>query len=200
MICPYCNKQIGDNNQFCPECGQHLMSGSSQQETSASLYWRKVNKEDTERARQYQAIKDRSTRDGLSYKRKAVITTTIIIVGVVLAALGVMRFNAYQSEMIAQMQSALVGKTFVAHDSYTGAAFFIHHEYWQLSFIDGETLDYSYIETIGPAEDDEKPKYEGTYNYTLSRSIIGTYTIRVNGAAYKLSVKEGNIPTGISRK
>ena len=110
-----------------------------------------------------------------------------------------MQFGKYQNEMTEQVMSELVGKTFTASDSHMEGLGWIHYEYWQLTFKDEDNLDYAYIETVGPREDDEKPVYEGTYSYTLSRSMFGNYTVSVNGTTYKIKVNDSNEPTGISR-
>ena len=44
MICPYCNKQVDGNNQFCPECGQQLIQQSGMNHNS-SAYWASVDKQ-----------------------------------------------------------------------------------------------------------------------------------------------------------
>lgn len=44
MICPYCNKQVGDNNQFCPECGQKLTQQSAMNQASSD-YWASVDRQ-----------------------------------------------------------------------------------------------------------------------------------------------------------
>ena len=73
------------------------------------------------------------------------------------------------------------------------------HEYKQLTFKDENNLDYAYIKTTGPREDDENPQYKGTYGYTITRSVTGNYTIHVNGDTYKLEVNDSNEPTDISQ-
>ena len=44
------------------------------------------------------------------------------------------------------------------------------------------------------------PQYEGTYNYTVSRTITGSYKISTDGKVYELKVNDNNEVTGISRK
>lgn len=197
MICPYCKKQISDNNQFCPECGQNLAVTSGTDSTDT--FWGTVNKEDTERHREYKDITDRGVKNVRDRRNKSMLTVVILLVAVIAAIFGIMQFSKYQNEMTEKVMSELVGQTLTAHDSHMEGLGWIHHEYWQLTFKDEENLDYAYIETIGPREDDEKPVYKGTYSYTLSRSVFGNYTIRVNGTTYKLNVNDSNKPTGISR-
>lgn len=197
MICPYCKKQISDNNQFCPECGQNLAAAS--ENDSANSFWGTVNKEDSERNRKYKDITDRGVKNVRARRHKSMVTAIVLLIAVIAAIFGIMQFSKYQNEMTEQVMSELVGKTLTAHDSHMEGLGWIHHEYWQLTFKDEDNLDYAYIETIGPREDDEKPVYKGTYSYTLSRSVFGNYTVRVNGTTYKLKVNDSNVPTGISR-
>lgn len=70
----------------------------------------------------------------------------------------------------------------------------------QLTFNDESSLDYAFISTTGPKEEDELPQYEGTYNYTVSRTITGSYKISTDGKVYELKVNDNNEVTGISRK
>lgn len=197
MICPYCNKQISDKNQFCPECGQNLATAS--ENNSANSFWRTVNKEDSERNRKYKDITDRGVKNVRDRRRKSIVTAIVLLIAVIAAIFGIMQFGKYQNEMTEQVMSELVGKTFTASDSHMEGLGWIHYEYWQLTFKDEDNLDYAYIETVGPREDDEKPVYEGTYSYTLSRSMFGNYTVSVNGTTYKIKVNDSNEPTGISR-
>lgn len=197
MICPYCNKQISDKNQFCPECGQNLATAS--ENNSANSFWGTVNKEDCERNRKYKDITDRGVKNVRDRRRKSIVTAIVLLIAVIAAIFGIMQFGKYQNEMTEQVMSELVGKTFTASDSHMEGLGWIHYEYWQLTFKDEDNLDYAYIETVGPREDDEKPVYEGTYSYTLSRSMFGNYTVSVNGTTYKIKVNDSNEPTGISR-
>lgn len=197
MICPYCNKQISDKNQFCQECGQNLATAS--ENNSANSFWRTVNKEDSERNRKYKDITDRGVKNVRDRRRKSIVTAIVLLIAVIAAIFGIMQFGKYQNEMTEQVMSELVGKTFTASDSHMEGLGWIHYEYWQLTFKDEDNLDYAYIETVGPREDDEKPVYEGTYSYTLSRSMFGNYTVSVNGTTYKIKVNDSNEPTGISR-
>lgn len=197
MICPYCNKQISDNNQFCPECGQNLATAS--ENNSANSFWGTVNKEDSERNRKYKDITDRGVKNVRDRRHKSIVTAIVFLIAVIAAIIGIMQLSKYQNEMTEKVMCELVGKTLTAHDSHMEGLGWIHHEYWQLTFKDEDNLDYAYIETIGPREDDEKPVYKGTYSYTLSRSVFGNYTVRVNSTTYKLKVNDSNVPTGISR-
>lgn len=197
MICPYCKKQISDNNRFCPECGQNLATAS--ENDSANSFWGTVNKEDSERNRKYKDIADRGIKNVRDRRHKSMATAIVLLIAVIAAIFGIMQFSKYQNEMTKQVMSELVGKTLTAHDSHMEGLGWIYHEYWQLTFKDETNLEYAYIETVGPREDDETPEYKGTYSYSLSRSVFGNYTVKVNGTTYKLKVNDSNVPTSISR-
>ena len=106
----------------------------------------------------------------------------------------------HRLQLIAEMQAQLVGKTLTAHSTHMEGLGWIIHEYSQLTFNDESSLDYAFISTTGPKEEDELPQYEGTYNYTVSRTITGSYKISTDGKVYELKVNDNNEVTGISRK
>lgn len=196
MICPYCNKQISDDNQFCPECGQGINANLNT--NSAKSYWGEVNKEDSERIRQYKEITNGGTKNIRNRRNKSMVVIVILVAAVIVTVFGVIQFNKYQKKMVSQVQAELLGKTLMAHDSHMEGLGWIHHEYWQLTFKDDTNLDYAYIETIGPREDDEEPQLKGTYSYNITRSIFGKYTISVNGEKFILNVTEDNKPKSIT--
>lgn len=197
MICPYCKKEITVDTGFCPECGQDI-SNSTRQNQSDS-YWKNVNREDTERSKEYKNLVNKEKQEVRTRKNKALVSTVLILIVLVAGAFGIFKFQQYQTQMINQVKAELVGKTLTAHSTHMEGLGWIHHEYWQLSFVDESNLDYAYIQTVGPAEDDEKPEYKGTYSYTVSRSVTGKYTIKVNGTTYELNVYDENVPKSISR-
>lgn len=197
MICPYCKKEITVDTGFCPECGQDI-SNSTRQNQSDS-YWKNVNREDTERSKEYKNLVNKEKQEVRTRKNKALVSTVLILIVLVAGAFGIFKFQQYQTQMINQVKAELVGKTLTAHSTHMEGLGWIHHEYWQLSFVDESNLDYAYIQTVGPAEDDEQPEYKGTYSYTVSRSVTGKYTIKVNGTTYELNVNDENVPKSISR-
>lgn len=198
MICPYCKKEIAVDTEFCPECGQDI-SNSTRQNQSDS-YWKNVNREDTERSKAYKNLVNKEKQEVRTRKNKALVSTVLILIVLVAGAFGIFKFQQYQTQMINQVKAELVGKTLTAHSTHMEGLGWIHHEYWQLSFVDESNLDYAYIQTVGSAEDDEQPEYKGTYSYTVSRSVTGKYTIKVNGTTYELNVNDENVPKSISRQ
>ena len=61
MICPYCKKEITVDTGFCPECGQDI-SNSTRQNQSDS-YWKNVNREDTERSKEYKNLVNKEKQE-----------------------------------------------------------------------------------------------------------------------------------------
>lgn len=196
MICPYCKKEITVDTGFCPECGQDI--SNSIRPNQSDSYWTNINRENTERSKEYKNFVHKEKQKMHTRRAKTLVSTVLILILLVAGTLGILKFQRYQAQMINQVKAELVGKTLTAHSTHMEGLGWIHHEYWQLSFVDESNLDYAYIQTVGPAKDDEQPEYKGTYSYKVSRSIIGKYTINVNGDTYELNVNDENVPRSIS--
>lgn len=135
-------------------------------------------------------------------RQKNYINKSIAIVGFLFAiimavVLGSLKYQEYSKKMLAEVRTQLVGKTFTAHSAHMEGLGWMMHEYEQLTFNDENTLDYAYIETTGPRDEDELPKYKGTYSYIISRTMMGNYKIITNVNVYKLSVNDNNEVQGI---
>lgn len=198
MICPYCKKEITVDTGFCPECGQDISNSTHQNQSDS--YWKNVNREDTERSKEYKNLVNKEKQQVCTRKNKALVSTVLILIALLAGAFGIFKFQKYQTQMINQVKAELVGETLTAHSTHMEGLGWIYHEYWQLSFVDESNLDYAYIQTVGPAKDDEQPQYKGTYSYTVSRSVTGKYTIQVNGTTYELNVNDENVPKSISHQ
>lgn len=199
MICPYCNKQIDDHSQFCPECGQEVIRKASFSASAANNYWGTVNKEDDERDREYKQIAERGIKNVKERRRKTIVTIIILSAALIAIVIGMKRFNDHQEQLTDQVKHNLVGKSFTAHSSHGEGLGWIIHEYWDLRFKDDTNATYAYTKTVGPRESGEDPNSRGTYTYMVSRSIFGNYSVRVNGVTFKLNVNNDNVPTGISK-
>ena len=197
MQCPVCKKEIFNAFGFCPECGQRLEQ--SAQSSQTGNYWNEMNKADSQRNVQYKKLVNKTTKEKKAQTNKTILTAVFVVVILAVAVFGGMKYHAYSEKMLSDVQSQLIGKTLTAHDTHMEGLGWIMNEYWQLTFIDEKNLDYAYIETTGPRDEDEVPQYKGTYNYTVSRSITGSYKITTNGASYKLNVNENNEVRGITR-
>lgn len=198
MICPVCKKEIGASTGFCPECGQKL--DPTAQSLKNENFWNEVNKADSQRNEQYKDLVNKATKEKKAHTNKAIATFIIVIAVLVAGIFGGVKYSAYSSKMVADVQSQLIGQTLTAHDTHMEGLGWIMNEYWQLTFVDDNNLDYAYIETVGPRDNDEVPQYRGTYSYSISRSITGGYKIYTNGATYKLNVNDNNKIRGITRK
>lgn len=196
MICPYCKHEILVNAEFCPECGQKITNNTSQNQVSS--YWENVNRKNIGRSKEYRDIVTKDRHEIRIRKIKVTFIAALILIIFISSTFGIIKFQQYQTQMVKQIKTELVGKTFITHSSHIEGFGWVYHEYWQLSFIDENKLDYSYIKTSGPAEEDEQPQYIDTYSYTIVRSITGKYTVEVNGTTFELYVNEENIPQGIS--
>ena len=195
MNCPYCNKQIPDNTRFCPHCGQTVEIGNSS--SSVNSYWGKVNQEDRQRSAQYGAVMNEKAQIQNSRRMKSIV---IAIVVVALFAGGIFGFINIQSDStkkLEQVKTELPGNSYTCQYSQTEAGFWIHYYYYKLDFNKDGTLDYYYLTTVGPRENDDKFEHKGTLIYDISRSIFGKYESKVNGDSFILNVDDENHPKSI---
>ncbi len=198
MRCPFCKKEIGDVISFCPECGQKLEQ--SAQSSKTEQYWNEVNKADSQRNEQYRDLVNRTTKEKRIRNNKSIAIFGFIVAIIVTTVFGGMKYNEYSRRMITEVQAQLVGKTLTAHSTHMEGLGWIIHEYNQLTFKDESSLDYAFISTTGPREENELPQYRGTYSYTVSRTITGSYKITTDGNVYELKVNDNNEVQGISQK
>ena len=159
-----------------------------------------MNKAASQRNEQYKDLVDKTIKERRRINNKFITIVVFVAAITMTAVLGGMKYNDYSNKLIAEMQAQLVGKTLTAHSTHMEGLGWIIHEYSQLTFNDESSLDYAFISTTGPKEEDELPQYEGTYNYTVSRTITGSYKISTDGKVYELKVNDNNEVTGISRK
>ena len=197
MICPYCKKEVQLEDVFCPECGQIVQNSGKQERSDA--YWKVINREDTERFRTDKSYNDEMKRSRSLLRNKKAVAAAVLLLVIGVVCLCTFRYMQFNDQMIAEVRSNLIGKTMTATSNHMEGLGSIYYEYWQLTFLSDGTVRYAYIETAGPAESDEKPKYQGTYSYTISRSLTGKYTILVDGATYELEVSGDNVPWRIYR-
>lgn len=198
MRCPFCKKEIGNAISFCPDCGQKLVK--STQSIKIENYWNRVNKADLQRNAQYKDLVNRTTKEKRSQINKFIVTFVFVVVIVLVIVFGRMKYNDYSTRMVVKVQTQLIGKTLTSHSTHMEGLGWMIHEYRQLTFIDENTLSYAYISTTGPRDEDEVPKYKGTYNYTISRTVMGNYQISTDGTIYELNVSDNNDVRGISQK
>lgn len=198
MICPFCNKEIVESTGFCPECGQKLVQ--LEQSSKTENYWNEINRADSQRLEQYKDLVNKSIKERSVRINRAFMTLIFVAVIVIAIVVGNIKYHAYSAEKLSDVQAQLIGKTFIAHSTHVEGLGWVVHEYRQLTFKDTNTLDYAYIGTRGARDENELPEYEGTYNYTVSRSITGSYKISTDGTAYELEVNDDNEVQGISQK
>lgn len=198
MICPVCKKEIGNVSGFCPKCGQKLEQ-TNQSSKEINNYWNEVNTADLQRNIQHKKLVSKTMKEKRTQANKTIVTLIGAAVIFVVVVVGGMKYYTYSKKMISDIQSQLVGQTLTARDKHMEGGFNWIYEYWELTFIDESYLDYAYIETVGPRDKEELPEYRGKYNYTVSRSITGSYKIITNGTTYKLDVNGNNEVKGISR-
>lgn len=196
MKCPYCNKEISDSAVFCDGCGQSVLQ--TQESATSNKYWSNVEAEDKKRDQQYKknASAQRSERNNARVKK---LTLTIVILAlIVIAIITTVSVSNSNTAALQEVKLNLPGKELSCNFSRTETGFWIHYYYYTLEFNDDGTLDYYYLTTVGPAEDDEVPTHKGTYTYTITRNILGDYIIEFGSETFTMTVSSDNIPRSIS--
>lgn len=197
MNCPYCNKLIPDNTQFCPHCGQTVSVSTSK---SVDNYWGAVNKEDRQRSAEYGAVIDEKARIKNSRRTKGIVTAVIIIMVIAGAIFGFVNLQNKSDKLLDEVKTKLPGESFTYTTSQMESGFWIHYYYYKLNFKDDGQVDYYYLTTVGPKESGDEFELKGTYSYNISRSIFGKYSISFAGESFELKVSEDdNTPKSIKR-
>lgn len=196
MNCPYCNKQISDNTQFCPHCGQTVSNGNNSNKVNS--YWDKVNQEDKKRSSEYGAVMKEKAQIKNSLRAKAIIIAIVIIGVAVAGIIAFVNIQADSSQKLEQVKKELPGNTYDCSYSQMEAGFFIHYYFYKLKINNDGTLDYYYLTTVGPKDEDDEYELKGTYSYEVSRSIFGKYEIKTNGESFTLNVDDENHPEYVS--
>lgn len=191
MKCPYCNKQISDNTQFCPHCGQSVSIIKSN--NSVDKYWNEVNKEDVKRSAQYGAVMSEKDKIANDRRTKTIVTTVLVIIFLLGGIIWFISIQSNSNAKLEEVKQQLPGNTYTCSYSQTESGFWIHYYYYKLEFKDDQ-VDYYYLTTVGPPEDGEDYELVGTYNYNVTRSMFGKYVINVNGKSFTLEVDEEENP------
>ena len=191
MNCPYCNKQIDDNTQFCPHCGQNVEINKTNK--TVNTYWSKVNDEDKQRSVQYGVIKKEKKQIKKSRQIKAIIIGIVVVALILGGVIGFISIKTNSDKILEQVKKKLPGKSFTCSDT-TGSLLtgYTPHRF-KLEFFDDNTVDCYYAK--GRSNDkDDKYEFKGNFDYTLNRSIFGTFTFEVDGEVFTLMVDEENNP------
>lgn len=196
MICPYCKKEIPDSSVFCDGCGQSILQ--SQDSAASNKYWSNVEAEDKKRDQQYKKDATAMKSQRNSARAKSMGIAIAIIIAVIIGIFIAVSVSNSHAAALEEVKSNLPGKELSCNYSRTETGFWIHYYYYTLEFNDDGTLDYYYLTTVGPAEDDELPTHKGTYTYSITRNILGDYIISFGSESFTMTVSDSNVPRSIS--
>ena len=147
------------------------------QNLHANKLARKENEEAARRERD--RIKNAEEKEK---KRNILIIASVIIL--IIVAIATVR-SIENDRAIAELRADLVGGTIDVYSTYS-EGFAVYHEYWKLTFIDENTVDYYYLRSRGPKGYKEELDSYGPHSYSIYRALSGDYKLRVKGHVFTL--------------
>ena len=202
MICPYCSKEIKDNLEYCPECGQ-VLHASSRTIKKVETYWEDVSHSNKNR------LDKKSEKEKAAKKEAREKKNTILKKGMLLAILLLVLIGSYigisihNAKMIEQVKANTIGQTF---SEMKGSSVIDDGEKRfrkEVEILDDHILHCTSGVYIFHWGRDENGKYqssweisevneEGDYDYELRMSLYGDASIIFNGESYEVSIDKEN--------
>lgn len=196
MKCPYCQHEQADTVVFCSKCGQILKIQNSS--INADNYWNAVNELKDKHDKDY-IIKKKYRKSQTNRNKIKTIMACISFILIVTATLFIIKgVGNYNDNKLTAVKNNLPGIKLSYSYSKTETGFWIHYYYYTVMFNSDGTLNYYFLRTIGPAEKDELPSFEGTYTYTITRSLLGEYLLSFDNKSFTISVNNDDIPVSLS--
>ena len=191
MICPYCNKQINDNNQFCPGCGQILTVSSD--EGSIYSYWNTVNKSNAERNREYKdniELEVKKTRDR---RQKKILIAAILLISIMMGAYIFCIYCKNQEIRLEGIKNNLINNTYeIKKNGYETMGHQIDRT-WKLTFQTEGKVEYWYSNLVDGEVSRDSVK-NGIYTYDVNWPLGGPCYIKINNEAFYIRCDRlGNI-------
>ena len=104
-----------------------------------------------------------------------VFSVVIIVMAIIIVVTRLI--NVSENNMV-KLKENLPGSNLETYHSKTQPPLFSNIYYYHaLKFNDDGTLDYYYVSTGGPREDDEPLEYVDTYTYSLSKKFITAFSV-----------------------
>ena len=208
MICPYCKKECSSNVDFCPNCGQQIISSNRDGSSKVDGYWKEVNKSAAEEQTRYQTAAAQEARETRAKRNKVLLAIIVLAVISLLAVVLISNHSQNNAQKLQFARDSMIGETYSDHDG--GFALFNGDKKNRIivEILDGNNLKYSrgnytfrLKETTSGGHSiswTENDIYEtATYTYELSISFFGEMTITINGDTYDISVSDDGTVSGI---
>lgn len=197
MKCKYCGYELSESAVFCDNCGQQVVL--SIRDEKSEQFWSRGEKNNVNLNEDYAKNKAAEKKRGRQIKAKKSITVfsvVIIVVSIISIVIGLI--NNSENNMV-ELKENLPGSKLETYYSKTQPPLFSNIYYYHaLKFNDDGTLDYYYVSTGGPREDDEPLEYVDTYTYSLSKKFLGDYVIQFSDMEFRLGVVNGCEPDWIT--
>lgn len=198
MICPYCENEINDSEQFCPKCGQKLID--TRDSDISQKYWKTVegdnSKNDKEKADREKAY----IREQNSKRRKKLAAVISIAVVLFLVFYTVNATNRSNQGKLPGYYSSMIGNTY---SDNKGTSFWIGSsvERVVVEIINENTLSYRSGTWIAKGNGsgagftwvENNVSNPVTYDYNLTIGLTGKVSINFNGRTYPVAIEDGNV-------
>lgn len=204
MRCPFCKRNIGTSEIFCPYCGQTIKDSSDNTDYT-NKYWREVNAlnnaNENERLRAIRRAKAEAQARTASITRKITIATALIAIVVVAVSLVIFQLNTHSQKKLEIVRADAIGNTY---SDTSGSSVMWHGDERvrvTVTFINENTLTYtrgSYTLHISSKEGggyltewSQNEIYEtNDYEYTFSTSLFGKITLEFNEKRYDVKIDD----------
>lgn len=196
MKCPYCKKEIDNSSVFCVNCGQNI--GKNEDTITSDKYWSTIENDDKKRNQEHLKKSFAQKKHNNSMRAKKIVLFIVIAVIVSSIILVISNIISNNNEELLAVKENLSGQELKCSYSQTEAGFWIHYYYYKIKFNDDGTLDYYYLTTIGPAEEDDSYEHKGNYIYAIDRTILGDYIIEFANEKFTMEVSSNNLPEKLS--
>lgn len=208
MICPYCKKECSPNAEFCPNCGQSILSSNGDGGSKVDGYWQEVNKSTAEDQTRYQTAVAKEAKETRVKRNRIILSIIVLAVISLVAVVLISSHSQNNAQKLKFAQNSMIGETYSDHDG--GFALFNGDKNNRIivEILDNNKLKYSrgnytfrLKETASGGHSiswTENAIYEAeTYTYEMSISFFGKMTITINGKTYDVSVSDDGTVSGI---
>lgn len=204
MQCPFCKRNIGASEIFCPYCGQSLKTSSDNTDYT-NKYWKEVNAlnyaNENERLRAIRRSKAEARARTASITRKITVVTVLVAIVVVAISLAIFILKTNSQKKLEFVKADAIGNSYSDTSGSSVMWDGDKRDRVTVTFLNESTLTYTcgnYTLHISSKEGggystswSQNEIYEtNDYEYTFSTSLLGKVTLEFNGKSYEIKLDD----------